>query len=395
MTSSKRVYISSAEDEVIPFALDDLLNREVDQRFEEAAWRLAGEDVVFEPLAIKTLSSEQLERLNRGEPWEIAVDEPECLETSHPLPEDEITIELDVETGASDPGSEESAAVPVTEPDPGWLESQLAMARAETEVSLRVEYDAKIAELEQALNAKDTERAQAIEETEARLREEAAREMADAKQALVELTARVTEASQQVGQFFEPLSRLAIHVASQLVRGELTLSSTAIARLVQGCLDHLEGQIPLKPPVLRLHPDDLAQYLSTLGGSLEGLEVRADPSLARGDVSIQMNDSAIEDLIQHRLDQLVAVIFGTQQPWAQSMFAEGVADEASVWPAEVAPGWVSDEDATIVDWQSVETVSDPSTVEYGDGVSESHQAEDLANPLSDEDASDDALDPRP
>ena len=75
MTSSKRVYISSAEEEVVPFALDDLLNREIDQTFQEAAWRLAGDEVIFEPLAIKNLTAEQLERLNRGEPWQPEVDE--------------------------------------------------------------------------------------------------------------------------------------------------------------------------------------------------------------------------------------------------------------------------------------------------------------------------------
>lgn len=362
MTSSKRVYLSSAEDEIVPFALDELLNRDVDQTFEEAAWRLAGDDVVFEPLAIKTLSAEQLERLNRGEPWQPKADEPdpnlmdESVELdADALSEDEDAREIDI----PDDEATETAAI---EPDPEWLEAQLALARAEVEVALRMEYDGRITALETALTAKDAERLQAIAETEARLREDAAQEMAEAKRALIELTAKVTDASQQVGQFFEPLSRLAIHVASQLVRGELTLSSTAIARLVQGCLDHLEGQIPTKPPVLRLHPDDLAQYLTTLGGTLDGLEVRADPSLARGDVSIQMNDSAIEDLIQHRLDQLVSVIFGTQQPWAQEIFAKESphntqdwppSQEASAWSAEAMTADAED----IVDWEPVPEAS--------------------------------------
>jgi len=358
MTSSKRVYLSSAEDEIVPFALDDLLNRDVDQTFEEAAWRLAGDDVVFEPLAIKTLSAEQLERLNRGEPWQPEADEPdpnlmgESVELdADALSEDEDAREIDV----PDDEATETAAI---EPDPEWLEAQLALARAEVEVALRMEYDGRITALETALTAKDAERVQAIAETEARLREDAAQEMAEAKRALIELTAKVTDASQQVGQFFEPLSRLAIHVASQLVRGELTLSSTAIARLVQGCLDHLEGQIPARPPVLRLHPDDLERYMATLGGTLDGLEVRADPSLARGDVSIQMNDSAIEDLIQHRLDQLVSVIFGTQQPWAQEIFTQDSPQNAQDWPPpQEASAWSAEamtaDAEVIVDWEPV------------------------------------------
>lgn len=358
MTSSKRVYISSAEEEVVPFALDDLLNREIDQTFEEAAWRLAGDEVVFEPLAIKTLTAEQLERLNRGEPWQPEVDESDVDSMQESVDSDADTLSSDLDQTDPEISDEASVETVVNEPDPEWLESQLALARAEVEVALRVEYDSRIEALETALTAKDTEREQAIAETEARLREEAAQGMADAKRALSELTTKVTDASQQVGQFFEPLSRLAIHVASQLVRGELTLSSTAIARLVQGCLDHLEGQIPARPPVLRLHPDDLERYMATLGGTLDGLEVRADPSLARGDVSIQMNDSAIEDLIQHRLDQLVSVIFGTQQPWAQEIFTQESPQNAQDWPPpQEASAWSAEamtaDAEVIVDWEPV------------------------------------------
>lgn len=358
MTSSKRVYISSAEEEVVPFALDDLLNREIDQTFEEAAWRLAGDEVVFEPLAIKTLTAEQLERLNRGEPWQPEVDESDVDSMQESVDSDADTLSSDLDQTDPEISDEASVETVVNEPDPEWLESQLALARAEVEVALRVEYDSRIEALETALTAKDTEREQAIAETEARLREEAAQGMADAKRALSELTTKVTDASQQVGQFFEPLSRLAIHVASQLVRGELTLSSTAIARLVQGCLDHLEGQIPARPPVLRLHPDDLERYMATLGGTLDGLEVRADPSLARGDVSIQMNDSAIEDLIQHRLDQLVSVIFGTQQPWAQEIFTQDSPQNVQDWPPpQEASAWSAEamtaDAEVIVDWEPV------------------------------------------
>ena len=358
MTSSKRVYISSAEEEVVPFALDDLLNREIDQTFQEAAWRLAGDEVIFEPLAIKNLTAEQLERLNRGEPWQPEVDESDVDSMQESVDSDADTLLSDLDQTDPEISDEASVETVVNEPDPEWLESQLALARAEVEVALRVEYDSRIEALETALTAKDTEREQAIAETEARLREEAAQGMADAKRALSELTTKVTDASQQVGQFFEPLSRLAIHVASQLVRGELTFSSTAIARLVQGCLDHLEGQIPARPPVLRLHPDDLERYMATLGGTLDGLEVRADPSLARGDVSIQMNDSAIEDLIQHRLDQLVSVIFGTQQPWAQEIFTQDSPQNAQDWPPpQEASAWSAEamtaDAEVIVDWEPV------------------------------------------
>ena len=98
--------------------------------------------------------------------------------------------------------------------------------------------------------------------------------------------------------------------------------------------------------------------MATLGGTLDGLEVRADPSLARGDVSIQMNDSAIEDLIQHRLDQLVSVIFGTQQPWAQEIFTQDSPQNAQDWPPpQEASAWSAEamtaDAEVIVDWEPV------------------------------------------
>lgn len=201
MTSSKRVYISSAEEEVVPFALDDLLNREIDQTFEEAAWRLAGDEVVFEPLAIKTLTAEQLKRLNRGEPWQPEADESDVDSMQESVDSDADTLSSDLDQTDPEISDEASVETVVNEPDPEWLESQLALARAEVEVALRVEYDSRIEALETALTAKDTEREQAIAETEARLREEAAQGMADAKRALSELTTKVTDASQQVGQF--------------------------------------------------------------------------------------------------------------------------------------------------------------------------------------------------
>ena len=170
MTSSKRVYISSAEEEVVPFALDDLLNREIYQTFQEAAWRLAGDEVIFEPLAIKNLTAEQLERLNRGEPWQPEVDESDVDSMQESVDSDADTLSSDLDQTDPEIADEASVDAVVSEPDPEWLESQLALARAEVEVALRVEYDSRIEALETALTAKDTEREQAIAETEARLR---------------------------------------------------------------------------------------------------------------------------------------------------------------------------------------------------------------------------------
>ena len=83
-----------------------------------------------------------------------------------------------------------------------------------------------------------------------------------------------------------------------------------MARLVQGCLDQLEGYQPKNPPTLRMHPEDLAVYLSSINGTPEGVQLRPDESMARGDVSLQMDDTAVEDLIANRLERLANSVFG-------------------------------------------------------------------------------------
>ena len=67
------------------------------------------------------------------------------------------------------------------------------------------------------------------------------------------LTQKLAHASDNVGEFFEPLSRLAVHVGTELVRGELTVGSNCGGSIVQGCLDQLEGYQPKNPPILRMH----------------------------------------------------------------------------------------------------------------------------------------------
>ena len=53
-----------------------------------------------------------------------------------------------------------------------------------------------------------------------------------------------------------------------------------------------------------MHPEDLAMYLSSIDGDPEGVQLRPDESMARGDVSLQMDDTAVDDLIAHRLERL-------------------------------------------------------------------------------------------
>jgi hypothetical protein len=108
-----------------------------------------------------------------------------------------------------------------------------------------------------------------------------------------------------VQSFYDPLKKLAIHIAEQIVRGELTLSSTAIERLVHKALGDIEHQ-GIDNIVVTLNPKDADSFSKSLD---DGPEVRADPELSRGSVKVTMGDAAIEDLIEHRIKGIADSIF--------------------------------------------------------------------------------------
>ncbi len=125
-----------------------------------------------------------------------------------------------------------------------------------------------------------------------------------------ELTQKIRTASTRVSEFFEPISRLSVHIAEQLVRGELTVGPVAITRLVQGCLDAIEERASKQEPVLKMHPADLEMFLNGFDGEPTGVSLVADDRLARGDVSLQMDHSVIDDLLSHRLEEIAQYVFG-------------------------------------------------------------------------------------
>lgn len=122
---------------------------------------------------------------------------------------------------------------------------------------------------------------------------------------------------------FEPLKRLALHLAVELVRTELTLSPQAIEALVQRCVQALGVQG--ESVVVELHPDDLHGLQAMVEGqaiaaeharaALQGVQWRADEKLARGSVRARSEESAVEDLIENRLAGLVRDLRIEAQRW--------------------------------------------------------------------------------
>ena len=147
-------------------------------------------------------------------------------------------------------------------------------------------------------------------------------------------------------QYFDPLKKLALHLAEELVRGELTQSPAAIERLIQLSLDELEA--PTKRVNVQLHPADLAQ-IQTRNVALEnGMVLQADSAMTRGSVQVSSNDAVVQDLIQKRLRTLANKVLLKPDDWAQ---ASPLLSEGPLW-ATTDTGTHADavtEDATLVE----------------------------------------------
>ncbi len=116
---------------------------------------------------------------------------------------------------------------------------------------------------------------------------------------------QVIDALQQLAYnadaMFEPMKKLAVHLAEQLVRGELQQSPQAISRLVDNALRELNASGD-KAVVVHLHPEDLEAYKPTVAGFADSLVLRPDAHLERGSVRASLDGSVVEDLMQRRVD---------------------------------------------------------------------------------------------
>ncbi len=154
----------------------------------------------------------------------------------------------------------------------------------------------QVQEIEASAHARGLEegRAQAMAEIEA----ERAREAELLRHLVIELRALKEDG----GRFFEPLRRLALAIAEQLVRGELQVSGEAIAQIVRQSLSALDASSP--DVVVELHPDDARALSAMKPGFLDGLKLQPERSLHRGSVRVRLDDTVVEDLIEHRLEAI-------------------------------------------------------------------------------------------
>ncbi len=155
--------------------------------------------------------------------------------------------------------------------------------------------------LQQALEAQKTELSSSLTEQ---------------LQLLQSLNDKLTAFSSDPQALYEPVKRLALHISEQLVLAELTLSGQAIERLVQRCLDEIDmhGQPAI---TVELNPQDKARLEDIGGDVIKQLQLQSVAGLHPGSVRLLVNDSQIEDLIEHRLQAMANRLLNQPEQWRE------------------------------------------------------------------------------
>lgn len=130
----------------------------------------------------------------------------------------------------------------------------------------------------------------------------------DALKTVQRLAQNLQTKQDNVAEFYDPLKKLSLHLAQELVRGELALSQHSIQRLVREAIDLIEQQGASKI-IVTLHPDDAEGMLNISDAPIEDIDIRTDTDLSRGSVRVTMGDTVIEDLIESRLQDIADQIY--------------------------------------------------------------------------------------
>lgn len=223
------------------------------------------------------------------------------------------------ETDANEAATEISAdaaaaleAAPTAEPESPWTEAALDQLRDEA-------YQ------------------RGLLEGQALVRTEFENERSKERELMRHLGIELRSISQDPQRFFEPLKRLSLHLAEQLVRAELQLSGQAIHNLIQQCIQQLDHAV--EPVHVSVNPEDL-QRLTAMGESVtKHMQLEADALLRPGSVRVRVQDSVVQDLIETRLEPLARRLLAQPEQWMQQ--SSLVKDRAEALPA----------DTPVRDWQ--------------------------------------------
>ncbi len=170
-------------------------------------------------------------------------------------------------------------------------------------------------------------------EGQAQVRTEFENERGKERELMRHLGIELRSISQDPQRFFEPLKRLSLHLAEQLVRAELQLSGQAVHNLIQECIQQLDHAV--EPVNVSVNPEDL-QRLKAMGESVtKHMQLEADALLRPGSVRVRVQDSVVQDLIENRLEPLARRLLAQPEAWIQQ--SSLVKDRAEALPADT-PG---------------------------------------------------------
>ena len=117
--------------------------------------------------------------------------------------------------------------------------------------------------------------------------------------------AQVTETLSD--ELLQPMQTLALHLAKQLVRGELSLSSKAIERLIMLSMEQL--QITQSTIQVHMNPFEF-ERLQQHNGLPDQVVLQPSKDVSMGSVKVEHADSWVEDLMEDRLAQISQQAFG-------------------------------------------------------------------------------------
>jgi flagellar biosynthesis/type III secretory pathway protein FliH len=198
------------------------------------------------------------------------------------------------------------------------LEAQLKLAEQELEKSLAESY-------ESGRVAGEKKVTESVQKHEA---------------ALLTIIAGFQKSQGNMSGFFEPLTRLALHLAEELVRGELTISNSTIERLVKSAIDSIElsGEGPI---VASLNVADIEMLDQAFRERYAHVEFVKDHHLAAGSVRVTMDATSIEDFIEDRLQELADQVLGLGHDRVRRSAERGRKSA----PVEIDGVWDADQEA--------------------------------------------------
>lgn len=252
-------------------------------------------------------------------PWRVA-DKAEPTEGLLTEAAEPVASEAPTEVPADAAAAQEAA--PTAEPESPWTEAALAQLRDEA-------YQ------------------RGLLEGQALVRTEFENERSKERELMRHLGIELRSISQDPQRFFEPLKRLSLHLAEQLVRAELQLSGQAIHNLIQQCIQQLDHAV--EPVHVSVNPEDL-QRLTAMGESVtKHMQLEADALLRPGSVRVRVQDSVVQDLIETRLEPLARRLLAQPEAWMQQ--SSLVKDRTEALPADTP---VRDWQRQVVDVQDTE-----------------------------------------